>query len=114
MAQLVVGSPGKDTLTGGTLNDTLVAARGQMTMTGGGGADTFVIGQGRINATITDFHWAWTNCNSTMLASPGTTMFRSGRITATSFSRSAMTTSCCRASICTNCIRMISVTCLFN
>ena len=55
MAQLVVGSPGKDTLTGGTLNDTLVAAPGQMTMTGGGGADTFVIGQGRINATITDF-----------------------------------------------------------
>ena len=55
MAQLVVGSPGKDTLTGGDLNDTLVAARGQMTMTGGGGADTFVIGQGRINATITDF-----------------------------------------------------------
>ena len=55
MAQLVVGSPGKDTLTGGGLNDTLVAARGQMTMTGGDGADTFVIGQGRINATITDF-----------------------------------------------------------
>jgi peroxidase len=55
MAQLVVGSPGKDTLTGGDLNDTLVAARGHMTMTGGDGADTFVIGQGRINATITDF-----------------------------------------------------------
>ena len=44
MAQLVVGSPGKDTLTGGSLNDTLVAARGHMTMTGGDGADTFVIG----------------------------------------------------------------------
>jgi peroxidase len=55
MAQLVIGSPGKDTLTGGDLNDTLVAARGLMTMTGGDGADTFVIGQGRINATITDF-----------------------------------------------------------
>src|SRR6476661_5033220 len=56
MAQLVVGSPGKDTLTGGGLDDTLVAARGHMTMTGGDGADTFVIGgQGRINATITDF-----------------------------------------------------------
>ena len=26
MAQLVIGSPGKDTLTGGSLNDTLVAA----------------------------------------------------------------------------------------
>lgn len=55
MAQLVVGSPGKDTLTGGDLDDTLVAARGRMTMTGNEGADTFVIGQGRINATITDF-----------------------------------------------------------
>ena len=55
MAQLVVGSPGKDTLTGGNLDDTLVAARGRMTMTGGEGADTFVIGQGRVNATITDF-----------------------------------------------------------
>jgi peroxidase len=55
MAQLVVGSPGKDTLTGGDLNDTLVAARGRMTMTGGDGADTFVIGKGHINATITDF-----------------------------------------------------------
>jgi peroxidase len=55
MAQLVVGSPGKDTLTGGSLNDTLVAAPGHMTMTGGDGADTFVIGQGRISATITDF-----------------------------------------------------------
>src|SRR6476659_8686367 len=55
MAQLVVGSPGKDTLTGGDLNDTLVAARGHMTMTGGDGADTFVIGKGHINATITDF-----------------------------------------------------------
>jgi peroxidase len=41
-AQLVVGSPGKDTLTGGNLDDTLVAARGHMTMTGGAGADTFV------------------------------------------------------------------------
>lgn len=41
-AQLVVGSPGEDTLTGGNLDDTLVAARGHMTMTGGAGADTFV------------------------------------------------------------------------
>ena len=55
MAQLVIGSPGKDTLTGGSLDDTLVAARGRMTMTGNEGADTFVIGQGRVNATITDF-----------------------------------------------------------
>jgi peroxidase len=55
MAQLVVGSPGRDTLTGGDLDDTLVAARGRMTMTGNDGADTFVIGQGRIYATITDF-----------------------------------------------------------
>ena len=43
MAQLVIGSAGKDTLTGGDLDDTLVAARGRMTMTGGDGADTFVI-----------------------------------------------------------------------
>ena len=55
MAQLVIGSPGKDTLTGGDLDDTLVAARGRMTMTGNEGADTFVIGEGRIRATITDF-----------------------------------------------------------
>ncbi len=55
MAQLVIGSPGKDTLNGGSLNDTLVAAAGKQTMTGGDGADTFVVGQGRINATITDF-----------------------------------------------------------
>lgn len=59
MAQLVVGSPGKDTLTGGALNDTLVAARGQMTMTGGAGADTFVFSnlKGQHNtATITDYN----------------------------------------------------------
>ena len=59
-AQLVVGSAGKDTLTAGPLNDTLVAARGQMTMTGGGGADTFVFNfsdlKGKHNTTtITDF-----------------------------------------------------------
>ena len=60
MAQLVVGSAGKDTLTGGDLDDTLVAARGDMTMTGGDGADTFVFNldylKGRHStATITDF-----------------------------------------------------------
>jgi peroxidase len=60
MAQLVIGSAGKDTLTGGELDDTLVAARGRMTMTGGDGADTFVINldqiKGRHNtAVITDF-----------------------------------------------------------
>jgi peroxidase len=60
MAQLVVGSAGKDTLTGGDLDDTLVAARGHMTMTGGEGADTFVFNldylKGRHStATITDF-----------------------------------------------------------
>ncbi len=61
MAQLVVGSRGKDTLTGGNLDDTLVAARGQMTMTGGAGADTFVFNadslKGQHNtATITDYN----------------------------------------------------------
>lgn len=59
-AQLVVGSAGKDTLTGGPLNDTLVAARGQTTMTGGGGADTFVFNTDTLKgghniATITDY-----------------------------------------------------------
>jgi Ca2+-binding RTX toxin-like protein len=59
-AQLVVGSPGKDTLTGGNLDDTLVAARGHMTMTGGAGADTFVFNldnlTGKHNtAVITDY-----------------------------------------------------------
>jgi peroxidase len=60
MAQLVVGSRGRDTLTGGVLDDTLIAARGHMTMTGGDGADTFVFDldslKGKHNtATITDF-----------------------------------------------------------
>jgi peroxidase len=60
MAQLVIGSPGKDTLTGGGLDDTLVAARGHMTMTGGDGADTFVFNLDNLKgkhdtATITDF-----------------------------------------------------------
>src|SRR3954451_11058524 len=60
MAQLVVGSRGKDTLLGGNLDDTLVAARGHMTMTGGDGADTFVFDlqslKGKHNtAPITDF-----------------------------------------------------------
>jgi peroxidase len=60
MAQLVVGSRGRDTLTGGVLDDTLIAAPGHMTMTGGDGADTFVFDlhtlKGKHNtATITDF-----------------------------------------------------------
>lgn len=60
MAQLVIGSDGQDTLTGGDLNDTLVAASGHMTMTGGEGADTFVFDFNLINgqhntATITNF-----------------------------------------------------------
>src|SRR6202000_3140413 len=59
-AQLVVGSPGTDKLTGGALDDTLVAARCHMTMTGGAGADTFVFNldniTGRHNtAVITDY-----------------------------------------------------------
>src|SRR6476661_3265228 len=60
MAQLVVGSPGRDTLTGGDLDDTLVAAAGRMTMTGGAGADTFEFDLGVLagkhnTAVITDF-----------------------------------------------------------
>jgi peroxidase len=59
-AQLVVGSAGNDTLIGGSLNDTLVAAPGHMTMTGGGGADTFVINPADIKGqhntvSITDY-----------------------------------------------------------
>jgi peroxidase len=59
-AQLVIGTPGNDTLTGGPKDDTLAAASGKQTMTGGAGADTFVfdfenIGRGHNTATITDF-----------------------------------------------------------
>ena len=71
-AQLVIGSKGNDTLTGGQLADTLVAASGHMTMTGGAGADTFVFdidqrspgngwqrhqnhGENLNTATVTDF-----------------------------------------------------------
>lgn len=61
--QLVIGTPGHDTLTGGPNNDTLVAASGNQTMTGGAGADTFVLnalnfdnmGRAHNTATITDF-----------------------------------------------------------
>jgi peroxidase len=60
MAQRVMGSRGRDTLIGGDLEDTLVAARGHMTMTGGHGADTFVFELESLKgkhhtATITDF-----------------------------------------------------------
>jgi peroxidase len=62
-AQLVIGTPGHDTLTGGPNNDTLVAASGNQTMTGGAGADTFVVnglnfdnmGHRHNTVTITDF-----------------------------------------------------------
>src|SRR6516164_9407794 len=54
--QLVIGSAGPDTLTGGPQGDILVAGTGQQTMTGGGGADKFVFDQAvPTNATITDF-----------------------------------------------------------
>ncbi len=59
-AQLVIGSTGRDTLTGGGLDDTLVAARGHMTMTGRAGADTFVFNLDNLKgghniAVITDY-----------------------------------------------------------
>ena len=59
-AQLIIGAPGNDTLTGGPKDDTLVAASGNQTMTGGAGADSFVfdfdnMGRGPNTATITDF-----------------------------------------------------------
>jgi peroxidase len=53
--QLVIGSPGNDTLVGGPNKDILVAGTGTQVMTGGGGADTFVFGAGPTKATITDF-----------------------------------------------------------
>ena len=53
--QLVIGSNGPDTLTGGPRNDILVAGTGKQTMTGLGGADTFVFGTGATKALITDF-----------------------------------------------------------
>jgi peroxidase len=61
--QLIIGSPGNDTLTGGPKDDTLVAASGNQTMTGGAGADTFVLNvlnfdnmaRGQNTTTITDF-----------------------------------------------------------
>ena len=98
MAQLVIGSPGKDTLTGGDLDDTLVAARGRMTMTGNEGADTFVIGQGRINATITDFTLGVDKLQFENAGKLGTGTFMSGRITATRSSRSGTTRWCCKGS----------------
>jgi len=53
--QLVIGSPGKDTLAGGPSNDILVAAKGHQTMTGGAGDDDFLFTAHGINATVTDF-----------------------------------------------------------
>lgn len=53
--QLVIGSPGKDTLLGGPQGDVLVAAAGGLqTMSGFEGADQFVLTPGA-NAVITDF-----------------------------------------------------------
>jgi peroxidase len=53
--QLVIGSPGVDTLLGGPQNDVLVAATGGVqTMTGFEGADQFVLPKG-VSAVITDF-----------------------------------------------------------
>jgi peroxidase len=53
--QLVIGSPGVDTLLGGPQNDVLVAATGGVqTMTGFDGADQFVLPKG-VSAVITDF-----------------------------------------------------------
>jgi Ca2+-binding RTX toxin-like protein len=53
--QLIIGSDGHDTLTGGVGNDMLVAGSGEQLLTGGKGADTFVIDAAGTRATITDF-----------------------------------------------------------
>ena len=53
--QLVIGSPGNDTLLGGPQDDVLVAAAGgRQTLSGFEGADHFVLTRGA-NAVITDF-----------------------------------------------------------
>jgi Ca2+-binding RTX toxin-like protein len=53
--QLVVGTAGHDSLTGGALDDILVAAKGKQEMTGLAGDDRFVFSERGITATITDF-----------------------------------------------------------
>jgi hypothetical protein len=53
--QLVIGSRGRDELTGSTADDILVAAKGRQTMTGLGGDDGFVFTGRGIDARITDF-----------------------------------------------------------
>ena len=52
--QLVIGSNGRDTLTGGPAGDILIAGAGRQTLTGGAGADQFVLNQ-RSTVKITDF-----------------------------------------------------------
>ena len=85
-----------------------------MTMTGGDGADTFVIGQGRINATITDFQLGvdklefenagkFGNHNVQVRQDHGNVVLTVGDDHVV-----------LQGVNCTNCIRMISVTCLFN
>ncbi len=53
--QLIIGSDGNDTLSGGIAGDILVAGSGHQLLTGGGGRDTFVIDGPGTFATITDF-----------------------------------------------------------
>lgn len=53
--QLIIGSDGNDTLTGGIAGDILVAGSGHQLMTGGGGHDTFVFDGPGTFATVTDF-----------------------------------------------------------
>jgi hypothetical protein len=53
--QLVIGSNGKDILTGGPQDDYLFAGTGKQTLTGLAGADRFVFDTGPTRAVITDF-----------------------------------------------------------
>jgi Ca2+-binding RTX toxin-like protein len=53
--QIVIGSDGNDTLTGGPQGDYLFAGTGKQTMTGNDGADRFVFDFGSTKARITDF-----------------------------------------------------------
>ncbi|MEI7914763.1 MAG: peroxidase family protein [Mycobacteriaceae bacterium] len=71
--QLVVGSNGGDTLTGGTRADLLVAGTGLQTLTGAAGADTFIVGSSGVNAVITDFTVGQDRLRFTNLGQPGKT-----------------------------------------
>ena len=74
--QLVVGSDGADTLSGGTMADLLVAGTGSQTMTGAAGRDTFIVSTTGVNAVITDFRVGQDKLRFENLGQPGRTGVR--------------------------------------